>query len=198
MASQAPGFAHVDGVSGIGSPADHWAPVDIGGDPAAVFGPPASTVETSDPGNLLTQILGTSYMTWKLAIFAAVLASISRACNNATGCLSSVQLVKFTNVQLIRCGIVSPIMRLATASAGAVSNVLPASGTASARIPVKVRLEAAGRDLRHVADVPRAVAKRALANDGALMMLLAKLLGFVYAAFLGVWFWATRIRWNGR
>jgi hypothetical protein len=106
--------------------------------------------------------------------------------------------VTFTNVQLIRCGIVSPIMRLATASAGAVSDAMSASGTASTRIRTTKQFEAVAHNLRRVADVPTTVVKRALDGDGALMMRLAKLIGLVYAGFLAVWFWATRLRWNGR
>jgi hypothetical protein len=177
--------------------ADSWQPaVDVGGDSPGFFAPPDGTVETPYPGTTLTEILGTSYMTWKLALFAAAFASIGRVYANATGCLNSVQLVTFTNVQLIRCGIVSPIMRLATASTGAVSEVM--TGAGSARIRTTKQVESVGHNLRRVADVPSTVVKRALDNDGALMMRLAKLLGLVYAGFLAIWFWATRLRWHGR
>jgi hypothetical protein len=198
-ATDASAFGHADDASGLVRVADHWQPpVDVGGDSPAFFAPPAGTVETFDPGTTLTEILGTSYMTWKLAIFAAVLASITRVYANASGCLNSVQLVTFTNVQLIRCGIVSPIMRLATASAGAVSDAMSARGTASARIRTNKQFESVAQNLRSVADVPTTVVKRALDGDGTLMMRLAKLLGLVYAGFLAVWLWATRLRWNGR
>jgi hypothetical protein len=198
-ATDASAFAHADDAAGVPGAVDQWQPpVDVGGDSPAFFTPSAGTVETSDPGTTLTEILGTSYVTWKLAIFAAVLASITRVYANATGCLNSVQLVTFTNVQLIRCGIVSPIMRLTTASAGAVSDAISASGTASARIRTSKQFESVAQSLRNVADVPTTVVKRALDGDGALMMRLAKLLGLVYAGFLAVWFWATRLRWNGR
>jgi hypothetical protein len=189
--------AAVDLPDATAGAADPWQPpVDVGGDSPGFFAPPGGTIETPDPGTTLTEVLGTSYMTWKFALFAAALASIGRLSANATGCFNSVQLVTFTNVQLIRCGIVSPIMRLATASAGAVSEVMSGSGTGSARIRTTKQIEAVGHNLRIMADVPRTVVKRALDSDGALMMRLAKLLGLVYAGFLAVWFWGTRLRWR--
>jgi hypothetical protein len=36
------------------------------------------------------------------------------------------------------------------------------------------------------------------AGDNRLLMQLAMLLGLAYVAFLTVWFWGTRVRWNGR
>jgi hypothetical protein len=47
-------------------------------------------------------------------------------------------------------------------------------------------------------DVPRAALTHGLHGDGALAMKIAKLLLLVYAGFLMLWFWATRVRWNGR
>jgi hypothetical protein len=47
-------------------------------------------------------------------------------------------------------------------------------------------------------DLPSAALTHGLGGDGALMMRIAKLLAVVYAGFLIVWFWATRVRWNGR
>jgi hypothetical protein len=37
-----------------------------------------------------------------------------------------------------------------------------------------------------------------LDGDAALIMRIAKVLALVYAGFLIIWFWATRVRWNGR
>jgi hypothetical protein len=34
--------------------------------------------------------------------------------------------------------------------------------------------------------------------DSRLVMQIGMLLGVVYLAFLTVWFWATRLRWNPR
>jgi hypothetical protein len=48
------------------------------------------------------------------------------------------------------------------------------------------------------ADLPRATVTHSLEGDGAMMMKIAKLLLLIYAGFLMVWFWATRVRWNGR
>jgi hypothetical protein len=36
------------------------------------------------------------------------------------------------------------------------------------------------------------------ASDTRLLMQIGMLLGTVYLAFLTVWFWATRLRWNPR
>jgi hypothetical protein len=35
-------------------------------------------------------------------------------------------------------------------------------------------------------------------RDGRLIAQLGLALGFVYLAFLTVWFWATRLRWQAR
>ena len=35
-------------------------------------------------------------------------------------------------------------------------------------------------------------------SDGDLLLKLGVVLGTVYVAFLTVWFWATRLRWNPR
>jgi hypothetical protein len=34
-------------------------------------------------------------------------------------------------------------------------------------------------------------------GDGRLLMQVGVVLGTIYAAFLTIWFWATRVRWNG-
>ena len=47
-------------------------------------------------------------------------------------------------------------------------------------------------------ELPSASLGGGLAGDGPLMMRIAKLLALVYAGFLIIWFWATRVRWNGR
>jgi hypothetical protein len=46
--------------------------------------------------------------------------------------------------------------------------------------------------------LPGAALDGSLDRNGALTMRIAKILAVVYAAFLIVWFWATRVRWNGR
>jgi hypothetical protein len=202
-----PGFAHAE--AGAGTTHDvamafpppvadlaHPGGVATGPDPYTPV--PDAVGATDDGGISITQILGTGYVAWKLAIFAALLASVSRWSANATGCLSSVRLVTFTNVQLIRCGLASPIMRMASASATAVSQVV---GTAGATPSVRARVGGVRgviRTLRDVVSGPKAAVARTLGGDGALMMRIGKLLGLLYAGFLAVWFWATRLRWNGR
>jgi hypothetical protein len=202
----APGLVHAE--AGAGTTHDvamalpppeadlgHSGVVATGPDP---YTPVPDAVSTADDGGIsVTQILGTGYVAWKLAIFAALLASVSRWSANATGCLSSVRLVTFTNVQLIRCGLASPIMRMASASAAAVSQVVGSAGAT----PVRARVGGVRgviRTLRDVISGPKAAVQRSLGGDGALMMRIGKLLGLLYAGFLTVWFWATRLRWNGK
>jgi hypothetical protein len=47
-------------------------------------------------------------------------------------------------------------------------------------------------------ELPSVGVGRGLSGDSGLIMRIAKLLAVVYAGFLIVWFWATRVRWNGR
>jgi hypothetical protein len=49
-----------------------------------------------------------------------------------------------------------------------------------------------------LAALPDSALRRGLDSDGTMIMRLAKLLALIYAAFLTIWFWATRVRWNGR
>ena len=158
-----------------------------------------------DGGSIpIAQILGTGYVTWKLALFTMILASMTRWYGNATGCFSSARLMTFTNFQLIRCGFVSPVVRMATAPVAAVSQAFGAGGTGAGAPPLRPRVRRlqgdvfAIRGFRRLLDSPKAAVAHAFGGDGALMMRIGKLLLLVYGAFLAVWFWATRVRWNGR
>ena len=89
-------------------------------------------------------------------------------------------------------------MRMASASGTAVSQVMGAASTLPARAPVERVRVGAVRGLRGLVTAPKAVVERTLGGDGTLMMRIGKLLGVLYAAFLTVWFWATRLRWTGK
>ena len=176
-----------------------FAHSDITG--AGVYAPPPDGISATDDGSVsITQILGTGYVSWKLAIFGIMLASVTRWYANATGCFASVRLATFTNVQLIRCGVISPIVRMASASAAAVSQAVAVTGATPVRVAVpRPRFGAiAGRIFDTLVGPPKAAVARSLGNDGGLMMRIGKLLALLYAAFLTVWFWATRLRWNGK
>jgi hypothetical protein len=180
---------------------DHSLPPgDVGSDTPGGIVAFLSQLNPFHDGSIsITDILGTGYMTWKLALFTAVLASLTRSCGNATSWLN-VRFVTFTNVQLIRCSLVSPIVRMATAPVAALSSGVSAAGPApSVRIAVRRPAAFVMRRLhRPLPELPISALKRGLGKGGALIMQIGKLLGLVYAAFLAIWFWATRLRWNGR
>jgi hypothetical protein len=115
----------------------------------------------------------------------------------------------FPNVRLIPCvaalaveqtvgAIVAPAAALVGGGAGSVGDGVtapagrraPAGATAVREgfVRIKEVAEAGGTGLRN------ALNER---DEQALMMRIGMLLGLVYVAFLTVWFWATRLRWNG-
>jgi hypothetical protein len=197
------------GLSAIEPGAVATAPHDVAAalpPPDSSFGDGAIGAATSQPDAIansgggidVTQILGTGYTAWKLAIFAALLTSLTRWYGNATGCFNSARLVTFTNVQLIRCGIVSPIIRMASASAATFTQGVGAAAT-STRSPVGAQVRRATRTLRHLVSVPKHAVERSLGGgDDGLMIRIGKILGLLYGGFLTVWFWATRLRWNAK
>jgi hypothetical protein len=198
MASESPSPALdlPDGAAVVGT-AGHFPAHDVGSDgPSGIV----AAIDAVNPfdGVSITQILGAGYTTWKLTFFAALLAAHARWYGNTTGTFSSVRLVAFTNAQVIRCGVVSPIVRMATAPLTAFSNAVASSGTGSVRITAPRSVAVLRRSLRVSLDGPSSVVRRGLGNDRAIMMQVGKLLLLAYGAFLAVWFWATRLRWNGR
>jgi hypothetical protein len=185
-------------------------PGDVAGDGTAFSTPPPETFASTDSGGIsLTQVLGTGYVTWKLALFTFVLASLTRWYGNATGCFGSARLMAFTNVQLIRCGFVSPVVRMASASVAAVGQTIGigAAGTGAGTPTLRPRLgrvhavrAVAVRSFRRLLATPKAAVRHTFGGDGdgALMMRIGKLLALAYVGFLAVWVWATRVRWNGK
>ena len=180
-------------------------PGEVDGDSSGIAAV-LSAINPFDGGSLGSlQLLGTGYITWKIALFSAVLASLVRAYGNATSSFS-LRLVAFTNVQLVRCGVVSPIVRLATAPLTAVSsalpafsNALPARPTTSIRAAFTSPVALVVRRLqRPFPGLANSALSPGLGGDGTLMMRIGKVLGMLYAGFLAIWLWATRVRWNGR
>ena len=115
----------------------------------------------------------------------------------------------FTNVQLIRCGFVSPVVRMASASVAAVGQTIGigGAGTGAGTPTLRPRLgrvhavrALAIRSFRRLLATPKAAVRHTFGGDGdgALMMRIGKLLALAYVGFLAVWVWATRVRWNGK
>jgi hypothetical protein len=119
----------------------------------------------------------------------------------ARGACSPSAPVMFTNVRLLPCIASSTIERTAVATIDAVSK-LGSSGGASIRSAPRV----AGAIIDPFRDgFDRAVRGSVLADedteslrDGRLLAQIGIVLGTIYAAFLTVWFWATRVRWSAR
>jgi hypothetical protein len=179
-------------------------PGDLAGGTTAPM-PPADLFATDGGGISLPQLLGTGYVTWKLAVLGVALASLTHWYGNATGCFRSVRLVAFTNVELIRCGFVSPIVRMTTSSVVAAGQALGLGGTGAGVSPVQAIGIGHARSTHPIATgstrtrvaVQRAV-RHTLDGESGLMMRIGKLLALAYAGFLAVWVWATRVRWNGK
>jgi hypothetical protein len=74
-----------------------------------------------------------------------------------------------------------------------------ASGQIAGAVDVPKIFERRSAAIANVlAALPDSALRRGLDSDGAMLMRLAKLLALIYAAFLAIWFWATRVRWNSR
>ena len=135
-----------------------------------------------------------------LPVAAAVGVSAVAAVSIARGVFSPSAPVMFTNVRLLPCVAASSIERTSVAAVEAVSK-LGSSGSASVRSVPRVA-DAIIDPFRDGFD--RAVRGSVLADDpeslrdGRLMAQIGIVLGTIYMAFLTVWFWATRVRWNPR
>ena len=106
--------------------------------------------------------------------------------------------IMFTNVRLLPCYVnatitrsgVAEFARLPRAAGGAVAEIateriVPAAGSITGPIRDGFDLIRRGRVDYEQGDTSR------------LLMQVGIVLGTVYVAFLTVWFWATRLRWNG-
>ena len=109
--------------------------------------------------------------------------------------------VVFTNVRLIPCLASETVHRLVPAFSGGSGGSMAgtttrrgASGTRpSSASPIDVIREGFDRGVGRVVDNDGEGLR-----DGRLLAQVGMVLGLVYLAFLTVWFWATRLRWNPR
>jgi hypothetical protein len=170
-------------------------------DTSGVYTPTPDTLGSADEGSIsIMQILGTGYVTWKLAIISVILASLTRWSGNVTGCFTNVRLLAFTNVQLIRCGFVSPVARMATASVAAVTQAVGVGGGGAGTAPMRLRHRPTQGVLGiafpygTLLTMPKAVVRQTFGGDNNPLPQMWKLLALVYGAFLAVWFWAARLR----
>jgi hypothetical protein len=122
------------------------------------------------------------------------------------GCASSVQVL-FTSVRLLPCLVSETIQRsLSSAAALRPDTIGRRHAGPSAHAPtangrpqpilngfVETFREGVARGTGRVSD-----GDGEAAMDSRLVMQIGMLLGVVYLAFLTVWFWATRLRWNPR
>jgi hypothetical protein len=124
----------------------------------------------------------------------------------ARGACTPAASVVFTNVRLIPCFADDTVRRITTSFAGNAESGRTGSSAAAA-----VTNRASGFDFDFDFDFGQKIRDGfdrvvrpapddqgdALA-DSRLLVQLGMLLGVLYLAFLTVWFWATRIRWNPR
>ena len=182
--------------------------VSQGTDPADA-GWIASMVHALSPiqnGSLsVTHLLATGCAAWRMAVFAAIAAGLTRWYGGPSGLFTSVRLVTFTNVRLIRCSLDPRGVRMATAHAAhPFATRAPSGGGSSPTTRTRPRDALRGvlgivrllqRPLHDFSATPPGVS---LGGDGTLMLRIGELLAATYAGFLAIWFWATRVRWNGR
>jgi hypothetical protein len=98
------------------------------------------------------------------------------------------------------CGIREIVNRQVSAAVSGAAQLGRAGGAGASAVKAAVAPEQLGRAIRD--GFARGVRGLGTEDDGTsdtrLLMQLGMLLGTVYLAFLTVWFWATRLRWNPR
>jgi hypothetical protein len=105
----------------------------------------------------------------------------------------------FTNVRLLPCYASATTQHMVSTTASATSRVT-AFGQRDVRAAVPLlggSLEKVAEGIDRVLERPREEAADGL-TDSRLLVQIGIALGFVYLAFLTIWFWATRLRWNPR
>jgi hypothetical protein len=151
----------------------------------------------------VTHLMATSSLALRLALFATIAGAIARWNGGVAGCFNSVRLVAFTHVRLIKCGFEPHISRLVTARAAhplTMAGRGSRTGSADRAVPRSARSIGITRWLRRPEPNFSAIGPEAGlgGGGGSLIVRIGKLLAAVYAGFLAIWFWATRLRWNGR
>ena len=108
----------------------------------------------------------------------------------------------FTNVRLIPCIVADTVHRMVPAVTGATGGTSAATGSSK---PTTERSRAGSGLIDDIREGFDRGARRVVPDDDGdglrdsrLLTQLGIVLGLVYVAFLTVWFWATRMRWNPR
>ena len=135
-----------------------------------------------------------------LPVAAAVGVATLTAASIARGVCSPGAAVMFTQVRLVPCVVGSAIERSVMAGTEVVSRRGPGKGSATRRSAPAI----VGSIADPIRDGFERVARRPVSEDvdglrdARLLMQIGIVLGTIYMAFLTVWFWATRVRWNPR
>jgi hypothetical protein len=186
-----------------GSIGEHGVPIGSGiadvGEPASGNGGAFDAIPFEAPG-----LIAGAEEALILSAAAVTLASVALAVRPSA--VTSAQFFLANVRQIPACGGVRGIVnrqvstavaetaRLGVASGGAVKN---------SAVAVKGAAEGVAKDIaKDIRDGFRRGVTGSADDDGAsdtrLLMQIGMLLGTVYLAFLTVWFWATRLRWNPR
>jgi ElaB/YqjD/DUF883 family membrane-anchored ribosome-binding protein len=115
----------------------------------------------------------------------------------ARGGFSPTSSMMFTNIRLLPAFVNSTIQRSGVTE---IAGLPRAAGGAVAEIVPRRILPTAGSITEPIRDGFQRVRRDPVEydnGDGRLLMQVGVALGTLYAAFLTVWFWATRLRWNG-
>jgi hypothetical protein len=133
-----------------------------------------------------------------LPVLGAVgIATLTAAAIGRGVCSPNASLV-FANVRLLPCYASATAQHMASTTASATSRVTTLGQRDGRSVPlVGGSLEKVAEGIDRVLERPREEAPDGL-TDSRLLVQLGIVLGFVYLAFLTVWFWATRLRWNPR
>jgi hypothetical protein len=164
---------------------------------------PTASLVSNPPfhGGIVDDLLaGTDAAADLLPIAAAVGVATVTVVSIARGVLTPSAAVMFTNVRLLPCVVDAAVERTGVAASDAVSRLGSAAATASRRAEAGI-VGAVVEPIREGFDqaVSRPVSKSGEGlRDGRLLAQIGIVLGTIYVAFLTLWFWATRLRWNAR
>jgi hypothetical protein len=116
------------------------------------------------------------------------------------GVCSPTPAVMFTNVRLLPCYVNATVQQTTTTATSVISRIV-GDGAAAVRDAGRGGGAIVGsvRDgFERALDGPRPQFVEEDSFDRRLLTQLGIVLGTIYLAFLTVWFWATRLRWNPR
>ena len=204
-------------VTGAGATADKSelvpvTPEEIAGVVDAVVGSPAALPDIPDETTLIYDlthpVFPEALPLEGLAEFFPIAVTVGIASLGTgaivRGGLSPTNSMVFTNVRLIPCYAAETVHRIVPAITGAAGG---GGGIPKSPVP-RARAEVGGGSSTGIVDVIREGFDRSVGRvpvedggslgDGRLLARLGVVLGTIYLAFLTIWFWATRLRWNRR